>query len=266
VFKRILLLNLSTDEQQCISPVIKKHYECQFYQLAEYLKHPIHFFPDVIIINAHNPCAVLMSDVVKRLSNHLSKYTTNPTCVIPPLLAWTDANNTQRKALYELGFFDYFCTPLIAPECINRIELALLYASKVDNSETIKWNKANLVTAPTISSTNETNQNKEQLLAEKTANYLQKNLSKDIKLAEVAKSMATNRNKLSISFKAYYGVSIFTWLRQKRMQLAASLLVNTSHAVLLIAEQVGYFDANNFSTSFKREYQVSPIQFRKLAM
>ena len=54
------------------------------------------------------------------------------------------------------------------------------------------------------------------------------------------------------------------WLNQQRMKFAATLLSTTSLSIVQVSEQVGYLDANNFSTAFKREYKLSPRQYRKM--
>ena len=44
---------------------------------------------------------------------------------------------------------------------------------------------------------------------------------------------------------------------------AANLLINTSNNITHISMEVGYRDSNNFSTAFKRTFNVSPGRYRK---
>jgi AraC-like DNA-binding protein len=102
------------------------------------------------------------------------------------------------------------------------------------------------------------------LLAKKTAHYLKSELASEITLNDLARKMATNRNKLSSAFKTCFGTTVFNWLKEQRMLYAAELLISTSQTILQIAEKVGYPDSNNFSTAFKRLFQLSPMQYRKM--
>ena len=75
--------------------------------------------------------------------------------------------------------------------------------------------------------------------------------------------MGTNRNQLNDVFKTRYGLTVFAWLLKKRMSLAQKLLKTTAFSILQVGDQVGYPDSNNFSTAFKREYKLSPRDYRQ---
>ena len=100
-------------------------------------------------------------------------------------------------------------------------------------------------------------------LAEQAATILKDNLDKEINLNSLASRLMTNRNKLSMAFKAKYGQSIFNWLRDQRLDSARRLLISTSKTISQIANEVGYLDSNNFSTTFKKKFGMSPIRYRK---
>lgn len=102
------------------------------------------------------------------------------------------------------------------------------------------------------------------ILAERTSIYLKRNISKNLSLNDIARAMATNRNKLSRVFKVYFGMTVFCWLREQRMILAANMLRNTAESIQEVSYSVGYPDSNNFSTAFKRAYCFSPLQYRKV--
>jgi AraC-like DNA-binding protein len=54
-----------------------------------------------------------------------------------------------------------------------------------------------------------------------------------------------------------------SYLKRWRLQLAARLLRDRNLSLLAIAEQVGYESAAAFSRVFKREFLVSPGQYRR---
>ena len=99
-------------------------------------------------------------------------------------------------------------------------------------------------------------------LAEKAAAYLLLEMSNEVNLAQVVSKMATNRNKLSLAFKTYYGATPLNWLKQQRMEKASQLLIHTQQSIADITFAVGYKDSNHFSTAFKQYCGVSPKQYR----
>lgn len=100
-------------------------------------------------------------------------------------------------------------------------------------------------------------------LAEKSAAYLLSEMANDISISTLIRHMGTNRNKLSFAFKTHYGATPLNWIREQRMLHAAQLLTSTDQTILAISHAVGYPDSNNFSTAFRRKYQLSPVQYRQ---
>ena len=52
-------------------------------------------------------------------------------------------------------------------------------------------------------------------------------------------------------FKGVYGTAIYTYMRNYRMDLAASMLIQTDEPVTVIAGKVGYTNSSKFSEAFK---------------
>ena len=67
---------------------------------------------------------------------------------------------------------------------------------------------------------------------------------------------------LSHSFKKLTGYSPKQYLLLTRMSYARELLITTDTAVKVITDQCGFNDVNNFIRVFKREYQMTPKQYR----
>ena len=64
-------------------------------------------------------------------------------------------------------------------------------------------------------------------------------------------------------FRRLYGLPVHAWLRQRRMERAAELLRDSSLSVLGVAQSVGYSSASQFTAAFRRQYGVTPAQYRK---
>jgi AraC-like DNA-binding protein len=185
----------------------------------------------------------------------------------PPIIAITDMQDDQKAKLFELGAADYISSPFIFSELQQRVMPRYLASSTTDSSADEKYFSNLLPLISTDEPTPFISKNATVIcdfeLAEKIAVFLQNQLSKEISLVDLSIQMGTNRNKLSQAFKASYGMTIFSWLREQRLLFAVNLLESTTLSILEISQQVGYPDSNNFSTAFKRNFRLSPYQYRK---
>lgn len=96
-----------------------------------------------------------------------------------------------------------------------------------------------------------------------TCEKLVRDLAQTPSLAELARSVGTNRNTLTEEFRAAFGLSPFAWLREQRLQRARQLMFETDWPLYRIGEAIGYADANHFSTSFKKRFGASPRALRR---
>ena len=58
------------------------------------------------------------------------------------------------------------------------------------------------------------------------------------------------------------GKSFISYLTDYRMDIAAEMMLNTTEKSYIIAERVGYLDANYFSYVFKKRFGMSPSKYR----
>ena len=70
---------------------------------------------------------------------------------------------------------------------------------------------------------------------------------------------------LSTLFKQETGVSYVNYLTEVRMRHAVELLKTTNDKTYMIAEKVGYLEANYFSYVFKKRFGMSPSHYRSQA-
>jgi len=82
-------------------------------------------------------------------------------------------------------------------------------------------------------------------------------------LTQLSKDLAISRNKLTKGYKLLYGRTIYDHYRATCMQNAAALLSDANKSVQDIALDIGYSNASNFCNAFKREFGVTPLQYRK---
>ena len=78
----------------------------------------------------------------------------------------------------------------------------------------------------------------------------------------LAEQCCMSRSKFATLFSQILGTSPLAYLQQHRLRLAAQYLRNGQGTIQQIAHWVGYNSETAFSQSFKRQYQMSPSQYR----
>ena len=79
---------------------------------------------------------------------------------------------------------------------------------------------------------------------------------------KLAGENGVSATQLQKVFKAVYGVPIYTYLREYRMEQAAVDLIKTSKKVTEIAMDAGFSNPGKFSEAFKRRYGETPTNYR----
>lgn len=93
-------------------------------------------------------------------------------------------------------------------------------------------------------------------------NYMQKNI-KDISLADVAEHFNFSVSYCSRLIKASTGVSFNEWKRTLRLRRAEHLLLSSNYTIAQISDSVGYANPESFIRIFKKEFHLSPSEYRK---
>ncbi len=81
---------------------------------------------------------------------------------------------------------------------------------------------------------------------------------------DYAKWQSLNANYLSNVIKSKTGMPISTWIADKTITEAKSLLKNSALPIKQIAFQLGFSESNHFSNYFKKHTSITPNAFRKL--
>ncbi|MCM3337734.1 AraC family transcriptional regulator [Paenibacillus sp. MER TA 81-3] len=103
---------------------------------------------------------------------------------------------------------------------------------------------------------------KEPDLAAQAIMYIQEHYSETITLESLAESLNYSVPHVSALFKKSTGYSPIEYLIRIRIDMAASLLVETDATLREIAESVGYKDPYYFGRLFKKYRGISPARFR----
>lgn len=96
-----------------------------------------------------------------------------------------------------------------------------------------------------------------------TIYYIEHQYAQDLSVQQIADELNVNPNYLTATFHRETGTTPSTYIRQTRMKQAVRLLVSTDLSIQNISNMVGVPDANYFIKLFKKEYSLTPTQYRK---
>ena len=83
-----------------------------------------------------------------------------------------------------------------------------------------------------------------------------------VSLANLAAEHEISVSHLQKLFKQVYGVPVYHYIKEYRLEQAAVELVRGTKPVTQIAQSAGYDNASKFSECFKKRYGVTPSQYR----
>ncbi|MDF2909020.1 MAG: hypothetical protein K0R34_4341 [Herbinix sp.] len=98
---------------------------------------------------------------------------------------------------------------------------------------------------------------------EECISYIRTHLDSDLSLQRVADYIHFHPNYLSAKIKEKVGLSYSSFVLHLKMELASRLLLDSNDKVQDIALRCGFNDSNYFNRMFRREYNISPEQYRK---
>jgi AraC-like DNA-binding protein len=79
---------------------------------------------------------------------------------------------------------------------------------------------------------------------------------------ELAGMVGLSGSRLAHLFRDEVGMSIRSYVVERRLAMAAMLIVQTDERISQIAYSVGFGDVSNFNHSFKRRFGMSPGEYR----
>lgn len=100
---------------------------------------------------------------------------------------------------------------------------------------------------------------------EDVSNYLDDHYAIDVSQEILEKIASMSGTKLKKLFKQKYQISITEYSQRRRMNIAETLLLNSSLSISEIAESVGYSSHSKFSSCFQKYKGIYPRDVRKLA-
>jgi AraC-like DNA-binding protein len=102
-----------------------------------------------------------------------------------------------------------------------------------------------------------------QELAFRLCNYISDNLDGDLSLEKLAKEFFVSKFYISHNFKDNIGLSLHQYIIKKRLNASKDALLSDT-PISKIYNQYGFSDYSSFFRSFKREYGLSPKEYKEL--
>lgn len=94
--------------------------------------------------------------------------------------------------------------------------------------------------------------------SERVCGYILENLSKALTIDEIARATGASASSVQRHFKQHYGVTVFEFIRRKRLDAARDALESQGVTVAQAAWIAGYTSASSFITAFKKAYGACP--------
>lgn len=92
---------------------------------------------------------------------------------------------------------------------------------------------------------------------------MERNISNPPSLNELSKLIGLNNNKLKKNFKELFGVPVFKFLQEERLNKAYEMLSTSKVSVQEVAWFVGYESLSSFSNAFQGKFGVRPVDIRQ---
>lgn len=91
---------------------------------------------------------------------------------------------------------------------------------------------------------------------------IDKDVSRNFTIAELAKEVGTNEQYLKKYFKAYFGKTVSNYITDRKMTFAKELIVSGEYRVVDVARMTGYKHSTHFTTAFKKHFGFIPNSLR----
>lgn len=205
--------------------------------------------PDIVIIDIQMP-GFNGLDVIRKLKNE------NRKIQFIIISGYSQFEYAQQAIRY--GVSDYLLKPIMTEE----MEAALHHVTEILNQT--KSNYYNGEMDPLEQQLFEIRSAKEHVSAmvAQAMDYVGKNLSKNITLADVCNELLVSTGHFSKCFKKETGVGFAAYVTMVKMENARILLKNPKNRVNEVARMLGYSDYSYFFQVFKKQFGYAPSDIK----
>ncbi len=94
--------------------------------------------------------------------------------------------------------------------------------------------------------------------SERVRDYIMANLSEDLSIEAIARHTGASASSVQRHFKQHFGVTVFDFIRRKRLDAAREALERKGVTVMQAAWIAGYMSPSSFIAAFRKTYGTSP--------
>jgi len=148
-------------------------------------------------------------------------------------------------------------------------EIADLYFQKLEKCTTqLEMEKLNISMKNRLSEMVKQVRSKKRNMGyvEQCKDYIIQNVYSTLRVEEIAKIIGINSNYLSRKFTEQEGTTISQFIIQTRLNVAQDLLRHSKMDIAEISEYLCFSSQSHFGQLFKKEYGISPLQYKKQHM
>ncbi len=103
-------------------------------------------------------------------------------------------------------------------------------------------------------------------VVKKVIDYIEENLEKKINLDNISKNIGYSKFYLNHIFTEYTGITIYKYIQNRRLTMAAEKLIKTNETIMQIAYEAEYDTQQSFSFAFKQVYLYPPKIYRDIGI
>ncbi|MFC5584708.1 helix-turn-helix transcriptional regulator [Nitratireductor kimnyeongensis] len=97
---------------------------------------------------------------------------------------------------------------------------------------------------------------------ERARDFVSGNLDRELTIGLIAREVGCSTSTLQRHFKMHFGVTVFDFIRQKRLEAARAALAQDGIPIAHAAHLAGYNNISSFTTAFRKAYGMTPSQVR----
>jgi AraC-like DNA-binding protein len=106
----------------------------------------------------------------------------------------------------------------------------------------------------------------QKAVIKKVIDFIERNLEKEVSLDNISINIGYSKFHLNRMFTEYTGTTIYKYLQNRRLTVAAEKLVKTDKPIMQIAYEAGYDTQQSFSFAFKQVYLYPPKLYRNIGI
>lgn len=92
--------------------------------------------------------------------------------------------------------------------------------------------------------------------------YVKNNISRNLKISEIAEAFGYNEKYLSHRFTQIAGVPLKQYILKAKIDTANFMLSDTNKSIAEISKELGFSDSHNFARTYKKLTGLSPSEYR----